>query len=180
MNHIIALVGMCGAGKSVVSEYLTQKGYQYIRFGDITEEEMKKRNLEINEQHERMIRESLRKDYGMGAYATLNLPKIKQSIEKGNVIVDGLYSWTEYKILKDTFGDMMTVLAVFTPRKTRYHRLHIRKIRPLTQEEAMSRDMSEIENLEKGGPISIADYTIVNDEDIYSLNKKIDQFLGYI
>ena len=42
-------------------------------------------------------------------------------------------------------------------------RLSKRKIRPLTEEEARSRDISEIENLHKGGPIAMADFLVVND-----------------
>jgi hypothetical protein len=40
-----------------------------------------------------------------------------------------------------------------------------REIRPLTEAESNSRDIAEIENLNKGGPIAIADYLLVNDGD---------------
>ena len=30
MNKIIAIVGMCGSGKSVASEYLENKGYEKV------------------------------------------------------------------------------------------------------------------------------------------------------
>jgi dephospho-CoA kinase len=111
----------------------------------------------------------------MAAFAVLNLPKIEEALKKGNVIVDGLYSWSEYKVLKEKFGTGLSVLAVFTPIKDRYYRLSIRDIRPLSEEEARSRDYAEIENIEKGGPIAMADYTVVNDEDIQSLRNKLDK-----
>ena len=40
--------------------------------------------------------------------------------------------------------------------------------------EVDQRDWSEIENLEKGGPIAIADYFIINDSDLTQLHQKID------
>ena len=39
------------------------------------------------------------------------------------------------------------------------------------------RDFAEIENLEKGGAIAIADQTIVNDSSIEKLNSELDKFL---
>lgn len=175
MNHIVALVGMCGSGKSIAADYYKEKDYTYIHFGDVTMEELERRGLDVNEKNEKTVREDLRAQHGMAAFAVLNLPKIEEALKRGNVIVDGLYSWAEYKVLKEKFGSDLNVLAVFTPIKDRYYRLSIRNIRPLTEEEARGRDYAEIENIEKGGPIAMADYTVVNDEDVQSLRKKLDK-----
>jgi dephospho-CoA kinase len=51
----------------------------------------------------------------------------------------------------------------------RYPRLAGRPVRPLTAEEAASRDKSEIENLNKGGPIAMADYVIPNEHNLDDL-----------
>jgi len=32
----------------------------------------------------------------MAAYAKLNLPRIDETLQKSNVVLDGLYSWEEY------------------------------------------------------------------------------------
>jgi dephospho-CoA kinase len=48
-----------------------------------------------------------------------------------------------------------------------------REIRPLTLSEAISRDISEIENIEKGGPIAFADYMVINDGTIKELKTKL-------
>ena len=50
-----------------------------------------------------------------------------------------------------------------------------RPLRPLTSEEVDQRDWAEIENIEKGGPIAVADYFIHNDKDLANLTDKIDQ-----
>jgi len=174
MNKIVALVGMCGSGKSIVADYYKEKGYQSVYFGGVTLEEIKRRGLEVNEANEKLVREDLRKIHGMAAFAILKLPEIEAALKKGNVIIDGLYSWSEYKVLKEKFGEAMLVIAVFTPRLVRYERLAKRPVRPLSEEEAFGRDKAEIENSEKGGPIAEADYTLVNDGDIAALRLKLD------
>jgi dephospho-CoA kinase len=166
MNKIIALVGMCGSGKSVVNDYFKERGYFSVYFGGITMDELQKRNLETNPGNEKMVREELRKTHGPAAYAILNLPKIEAALQDGNVIIDGLYSWSEYKILKEKFGETLKIIAVFAAPGTRYERLSHRDIRPISPQDAQKRDYAEIENIEKGGPIAMADYTLVNDDTI--------------
>jgi dephospho-CoA kinase len=188
MNKFVALVGMPGAGKSEVADEFIKHGYQYIRFGQITLDEVRRRGLEPTEKNERPIREEFREQYGPGAFAILNIPKFDEALKVGNVIGDGLYSWSEYKILKDKYGKNMVVIAVYTPPELRYERLANRaarhgadpkmKYRSFTPEEAKARDFAEIENSEKGGPIAMADYTIVNTGTIEELRAKTKKILN--
>ena len=78
---------------------------------------------------------------------------------------------------EEHFGDDITVAAIITDRHVRYERLTTREIRPLTYEEAESRDYAEIENLEKGGPISIADRFILNNGDVEALNAQVSALI---
>jgi dephospho-CoA kinase len=172
-NKIIGLVGMCGSGKSVVTDFFKEKGYGSVYFGGATMDELKKRGMEVNEANEKLVREDLRKTLGMGAFAIVKMPEIEAALAEGNVIVDGLYSWSEYKVLKEKFGENFEVLAVFTPRKVRYQRLAERKVRPLTAEEAFGRDQAEIEHSEKGGPIAMADHLVSNDGSMEDLNTQL-------
>jgi len=112
----------------------------------------------------------------MAAYAKLNLPRIDRSLKSSNVVVDGLYSWEEYIFLKEYYGKQFTTVAVWASPATRHARLARRANRPLTLEEAASRDKSEIENSNKGGPIAMADFTIVNED---SLGGSLTQHLGW-
>ena len=182
MNKIIAIVGMCGSGKSVACEYYEKLGFKKIYFGGVTMEKLKEAGLEVNEKNERMIREKLRKEYGMGAYAIILLPRIEEYAKEGNVILDDLYSWDELKILKEKFKDNLVVLSIVVNKEYRYKRLKEREIRPLSNIEAEERDISEIENLAKGGPISFADYYILNngnmDEYIKNLDKVTKEILS--
>ena len=163
MRKVVAIVGMAGSGKSEVARFFEKKGYFTVRFGDITDTEMKKRSLEMNEANERYCRELLRKEHGMAAYAILNRPRIDSALEKADVVADGLYSWEEYLFFKEYYKDKFYTLAVWASPKTRYNRLASRAIRPLTLEEAKARDKAEIENVNKGGPIAMADFTLLNE-----------------
>ena len=72
----------------------------------------------------------------MGAYAIILLPKIKELAETHNVVLDGLYSWEELKIIKEVFLDDLTTIAIIVDKNTRYERLSVRSVRPFTKEKA--------------------------------------------
>lgn len=55
MNKVIALTGMPGAGKTEVAKILQQKGFNYLRFGQIVLDEALKRGR-VDEITEREIR----------------------------------------------------------------------------------------------------------------------------
>jgi dephospho-CoA kinase len=166
---VVAIVGMAGSGKSEVARVFADNGFARVRFGDVTDAEIKKRDLPLNENNERLVREQLRQERGMAAYAELNLPRITAALQKANVALDGLYSWEEYIFFKERFGDDFSVVAVWASPGTRYTRLTRRTIRPLTPTEAAARDRSEIENTNKGGPIAMADFTLTNESALEDL-----------
>jgi len=172
LKRIIAIVGMPGAGKSVVAGALEAKGLIRIHFGDVTEQELDRRGLAVNEANEREVREDLRRTNGMAAYALLNLPRIDAALETSSVVVDGLYSWEEYLVLRERYGERMVTVAVVASPYTRQARLASRPVRPLTPEELTSRDRSEIEKINKGGPIAMADITLINEDSLDALERQ--------
>jgi dephospho-CoA kinase len=176
-DNLLVIVGMPGSGKSVAVEHLRSKGWVVVHFGAITMRELEERDLAVNESNERTVREELRKTHGMEAFAKLSLDDIKKGLSKGPTVIDGLYSWSEYKYLRKKLSERFCVIAIFTPRHIRYERLLNREVRPLSYEEAEARDFAEIENLEKGGPIAMADYTIQNGESLERLYSEIDDLL---
>lgn len=175
---VISIVGMPGAGKSVVAKIFEESGFTRIRFGDVTDEEIARRGLELNESNERYVRELLRKEQGMAAYAKLNLPKIDSALQHSDVVIDGLYSWEEYTFLKARYGEDFYLVAVWASPKTRYARLGGRSNRHLTLPEAAERDRTEIENLNKGGPIAMADFTILNESSLGNLDKETKRVIS--
>jgi len=177
MNKVIAVIGMCGSGKSEAVKFFIEHGYNKVYFGEVVMDELKRLGLEVNEQNEREVRENLRKEFGMGAMAVKSLAKIEELYKSGNVVIESLYSWDEYKIIKEKYGDSFKLLTIYTTKELRYKRLGERPIRPLTRVEAKSRDINELENLDKGGPIAFTDYLVINDGKLDELNNNLLKYL---
>ncbi len=178
-RNIIAIVGLPGSGKTVVIDYLMEKHkWPKVYFGDVTFDEMRARGLEINEKNERATREDLRAKYGLLHYASKVVEKIGEIKDTPTILVESLYSWEEYLLFKKDFGVEFKVIAVYTSPKVRYERLAHRKVRPLTQEEAESRDYAQIVNITQAGPIAMANYTIDNNGSFDSLYSQVDKIIS--
>lgn len=175
----LALVGMPGSGKSSCALHLEQRGFFQFRFGGIVQGEVERRGMAVNAENERIVREELRDNYGMAAMAVIALPKLQAALaERPNIVIDGLYSWSEYTLLQRELGAELIVVAITCTKHIRYERLAKRRERPLTREEAIARDWAEIEKLEKGGPIAIADYTFNNDGPTDAILGMLDNLLA--
>lgn len=177
-GKIIAFVGMPGSGKSEAASFLQKKGIPFVRLGDLTDETVKKMSLPLNPESEKLVREKLRKEHGMAVYALKAETKIRTLLASHSVIsLDGLYSWEEYVFLKKHFAQL-TVIHVYAEPEVRYKRLADRVVRPVSSEQARARDLSELEKLNKGGPIAIADYMIENNGDnIEHLQSQIETLM---
>jgi len=95
-------------------------------------------------------------------------------------VLDGVYSWTEYCTLKHEFPKALTFLAVVVDKHLRYERVAVRPGRAFDAKAIRERDRSEIENLEKGGPIVAADYYVLNNGTIEELEEATDKVLKEI
>lgn len=180
---IVAFVGLSGAGKTAAVDYLTGKGYPKVYFGGVIYEAMKEAGLTPGDwPAENKFRKEIREREGNDFVVKRIVKQLHDLINAGQrrIIADGLYSWTEYKILKKEFPGELTVVAVVAPKHLRHHRLSIRPERPLNGQEANDRDWHEIEDIEKGGPIAIADHTIINNKDLDHLYTQLDDELEHI
>lgn len=181
--RIVAFVGLSGTGKSTAVGYLTDKGIPKIYFGGIFYEAMKEAGLTPGDwENENVFRTEIRAREGNDFIVKRVINQIHDLISAGQhrIIADGLYSWTEYKALKHEFPGELTVIAITSPKHLRYHRLANRPERPLTTQEVNERDWHEIEDIEKGGPIAIADYYVANDKDPEHLYSQIESILHEI
>lgn len=178
-NIVLAVVGLPGAGKSEITNYIIEKtNWPKVYFGQPTFDELQKRGMPVNEQNERQIREELREKYGMAAFAILNIPQINELYNNSSVILESLYSWEEYLEIKKIFGDKFLTLAVYASPQTRAERLAKRPERPLNSDEVQSRDFSQISNLHQAGPIARADFTIYNEGTLDQAYAQVDKFLN--
>jgi len=181
---ILAIVGMSGSGKSVVVDHLTSLGFPKVYFGGMIYKEMEKRGIERTSdgESEKHFREMIRETEGKDWVVRQVIDEAKGLIAAGQkrVVLDGLYTWTEYKILKKEFPGQMSVLAVVVDKAIRHKRVGKRPERPFNTEEIQERDRSEIENLEKGGPIAMADYYLLNNSSVEDLTAGVDEVLKKI
>ena len=173
---IIALVGLAGSGKSSAVEYLTKKGFPKVYFGGVIYKAMEEAGIEPTWDNQQKFREEIRQREGKDFVIRRVIKNIRDLINAGQnkIVLDGLYTWSEYKILKHEFPGQVVVIAIVTPKHLRYQRMIKRPERPMNPREVDQRDWSEIENLEKGGPIAIADYFVINDGNLDQLHQKID------
>lgn len=168
---------MAGSGKSIATDYLEQKGWKKIYFGGVIYDRMRKEKIEITPDSQREYRENIRKKYGMGAVAHLLKEEIEDAFSKGNTVLDGLYSWDEYLILKDKFKDNLKLICICCDKALRYKRIGERKDRPFNISEIITRDTSEIENIAKGGPIAFSDYYILNNGSVDDYINRLNEIL---
>lgn len=174
---IIAFTGMAGAGKSSAIDYMTAKGIPKVYVGGLILEGVKAAGMEPTQENERIYREEMRRKHGNDYFIRLAVEQLHRLIDAGQrqIVFDGLYSWTEYKYLKHEFPGQLVNIAIVAPRTLRHRRIENRPVRPLTNKQATERDWSEIENLEKGGPIAIADYFVIKDGNLDDLHAKLEE-----
>lgn len=182
-RKVIAFVGMTGSGKTEAGKTAAELGLPVLRFGQAVLDEALRRGG-VGEEFERGVRNELRKKYGMGALAVINLEKIEQLVKDRDVVISDLYSWDEYKVLRARFGpDRVVLVAICASPAVRYARLKNRHFDPAkdkqalyrsyNREDAEARDFAEIEESDKGGPIAMADHYIVNDGGLEDFRKEV-------
>jgi dephospho-CoA kinase len=180
---IIAFVGLSLTGKSTARELCEELlsehsiAWQKVYFGGITVDEVARRNREngwseaekdlTQQQKEKLIREGLRQEFGLGVMAIKCMPQIDEAWAKGAIsLIDDLYSEEEREILVDKYGEeAIALVALSADWEVRVRRGKNREIRPMTEEEIVVRDDSEIKNLHKAPPIVRAHITIANNFD---------------
>ncbi|NCU39201.1 dephospho-CoA kinase [Candidatus Saccharibacteria bacterium] len=133
-------------------------------------------NLEHTPENETMMRDQLRREHGEDVVIRSVIDQIHGLINAGQrvIIADGLGSWTAYRALKHEFPGEVKFIALLTSRHIRHHRLVNRLERPLTEQQTTDRDINEIERLNKGGVIAMADYFITNNSSFDNLYASID------
>ena len=181
---ILAFVGMSGSGKSIAIDYLTDRGIPKVYLGGMIYKEMQKRGIERTPdgESEKHFREMIRQTEGADWVVRQAITETRDLISAGQkrIVLDGVYSWTEYKILKHEFPGYLTFIAVITDKPLRYERVAKRPERPFDGKAIRERDISEIENLEKGGPIAAADYYILNNGSIENSHDQLRRILKQI
>ncbi len=173
--EVIGISGLPGSGKSLVSEIATEKGGVVVSMGDIIREEAKKRG-----ESTKQTATNLRKEHGKYIVAQLTVEKIKQMIEDKiatTIIVEGIRSPFEVNMFKENF-DNFIILSIFTNPDLRFKRLQQRNREDDSKnyEDFQKRDQMELD-FGIGTVISLSDKIIINEKDLDSYKKEINEFL---
>lgn len=173
-------MGMKGSGKSEIIKYLQDKyGWPKIYVPQALFDEIEKRGMPLNWESEKYMREHLRREHGKGVFGKLARPKIAELLKENDVILlESLYGWDEYKNIKKDYPEIFKTIVAYATPPTRLSRLQHREHRPVSSmQELQDIEWHEIEATDKGGPIAIADYTIINEGTIEEFHNQIDNIL---
>ena len=173
---VICLAGMPGSGKSIIVEVAKGRGYDIVVMGDVIREEAERRRLEPNPENLGKTMLELRRSEGKGAIAKRCIRKIEKTA-KSKVVVDGIRSLSEVEEFTKSFPKF-SLLAIHSSPETRFKRLYYRRRSddPKSWEIFLERDMREL-NVGLGEAIAMAEYIMVNEEELEVVEEKIRKIL---
>jgi len=179
---ILAFVGLTGSGKSTAVEHFTSLGFPKVYFGGIIYEAMAAAGIAKGEENEKTFRVQIREKEGSDFVVKRIIDQITHLADSGQrrIIADGIYTWDEYKAMKHAFPGELKVIAITAPKHLRYGWLESRSDRPQSPEISAQRDYNEIETMQKGGPIAIADYFVSNNENVEHFFKQLDDIAEHV
>jgi len=175
---IICVVGMPGSGKGQIVKIFEKYGVPHVSMGDVVREEADKRGVPRTPEGMNSVSIQLRQELGDNAVAKLTIPKVKELLKKHKaVIIDGVRSLDEIQTFKDAFPEeKIIIVAVHSSPKKRFERLKRRgrSDDPKTWNEFEARDWKELK-FGIGGVIALADYLIVNENNISEYMEEIEK-----
>ena len=181
---IIGITGTNGAGKGTIVDYLVnKKGFKHFSAREFLIEEIKKRGLESNRDNMVAVGNDLREKNSPSFVADKLFEKAQESGQ--NCIIESIRTPGEIESLKKK-GEFV-LLAVDAEPRLRYQRVVQRSTSTddITFEKFLSDEEREMvsndpnkQNLRKC--IETADFIIMNDGTIDSLNSQIEEILKVI
>ncbi|HET6590519.1 MAG TPA: AAA family ATPase [Candidatus Nitrosocosmicus sp.] len=161
-QFVICLTGMPGAGKSTVAAFLKERGFFVITMGDVIREKAKEKNLPLDDKSLGELMKDFRRTHGNDIIANLTMKRIKELKDKCLVVVDGIRSYDEFKVLKST--GFVKLLAIHAASNIRYGHIinRERSDTPANHESFLQRDEREM-NVGISKAIALADESISNN-----------------
>jgi dephospho-CoA kinase len=177
-RKIIAVVGMPGAGKAIVSKAASSRGIPVLVCGDVVREETKKRGLSPTPENIGKVMLSIRQEDGPDVVAKRLIPKITSS-GAPLVVVEGVRSMAEVEELRR--NHTVVIVAVHASPKTRYERLaaRARSDDPKSWQEFAERDAREL-GVGIGNVIALAQEMLVNEKSVEEMDALSDIVLSRV
>jgi len=177
-QKVIAIVGMPGAGKALVSNIARSRGIPVLVCGDIIREETERRGFPATPENMGNVMLSIRHEEGLAAVAERLIPKIDSSGSQV-VVVEGVRSMAEVDALSTEHS--VVTIAVHASPKTRYERLsgRGRSDDPKSWEEFVERDSREL-SVGIGNVIALAQEMLVNESSVDDLSAASDLVISKV
>ena len=185
-NIIIGLVGLPGAGKTTVSEYLEKKGFKRITLSDFIKIEAGKKGItEFSRDVLQNYGNAMRKEFGPHILAQLALGEIK-NLNAQKVVIDGVRNLYEIAYLQ--VENHFTLVGITADPKVRYQRMCGRTSK--SKDKTYTQFLNEEHREESLGSREIGlrvkdclkrvSYRIKNDKDIPALENQVDKLVQKI
>ena len=173
--RVCILAGMPGAGKEEFVKIALEDGYEVIRMGDVVRMETSNWGISPDDQGIGGFAHSERQIHGYDIWARRTVPMIC----KDPTIIDGCRGVAELEVFRREFGDQVVVIAIHTSPRIRFRRLRERNREdaPENWEEFLERDKREL-GWGLGKVIVLADFMIVNEEDLETFQDVVRKFLA--
>ncbi len=170
---LVVTVGLPGSGKDEIVGVAKMLGFHVLKMGDLVRDEVRRRNLPINDKNNARVANEERDRQGPSVWAKKIVPRITET----KTLVDGCRSDAEVTVFRHNFGDL-AVVGVFASPGTRFDRLTRRGRGDdhLSMEEFYERDRRELK-WGIGNAFALADYMIVNEGPLQDLQQQAREIL---
>jgi dephospho-CoA kinase len=175
---VLVIVGMPGAGKSLASSAMKDRGIPVFVSGDIIRAEARKRKLKFTRKNLGDLMLKIRREEGMGAVAKRLTPLVDEA--KGQLVVyEGARSIEEVEELRRKYH--VVTLAIHASGKARFQRLQRRRRsdRPRGWADFVERDNREL-SVGLGKLIAWADRVVENEDTKEDLKRRMKRLLRTI
>ncbi len=126
---IIGLVGLPGAGKTTVTEFLEKHGFIRVILSDIIRDELSKRGItDCTREILQNVGNEMRRKFGPDVLAKRAMKRL-QMLGKKKYVIDGIRNLAEIDYLKKQ--KQFFLIGVNAPSRIRFARLKKRKVNPL-------------------------------------------------
>lgn len=168
---VIVIVGMPGAGKSLASSVMKERGIPVFVSGDIIRAEARRRKLKFTRKNLGELMLKIRREEGMAAVAKRLVPLVEK-VHGRFAVYEGARSLEEAEELRRKYS--VVTIAIHASRMARFKRLQRRRRsdRPRRWADFEERDNREL-GVGVGKLIALADRTIENEDTKQDLRRRM-------
>ena len=172
---VLVIVGMPGAGKSLASKVMKDRGIPVFVSGDIIRAEARRRGLKFTRKNLGELMLKIRKEEGMGAVAKRLIPLVEETA-RTMAVYEGARSMEEVEELRRKY--QVFTIAIHASGEARFKRLQRRgrSDRPRKWSDFQERDAREL-SVGVGRLIALADRTVENEDTKDDLKRRMKRVL---